>query len=72
MKTMEEMIKYYNLQFFMEYKGIKIYKGIIDTDECYIWFTYNNYYERDLMTRYSTRYTLQWIKSEITRTLKWR
>lgn len=72
MRTREEMIKYYNLQFFMEYKGIKIYKGIIDTDEYYIWFTYNNYYDQDLMTRYSTRYTLQWIKSEITRTLKWR
>ena len=45
MKTREEMIKYYNLEFFMNYKGINVYKGNIDGEERYVWFRYNDYYK---------------------------
>lgn len=70
MKTREEMIKHYNLQFFMNYKGIKVYKGIIEGEERYAWFRYNSYYEQDLITTYSLRYELKWIKHQLTSELK--
>ena len=70
--TRKEMIKQYNLKEEFEYKGVKVYKGMcgINNEESYAWFTYNDYYKSDMIIRYSTMFTLSWIKHQITKDLK--